>query len=251
LLVLVAIALAGLVLVANEYGVIDAFTPRWRTTQVYDPPVLAGQMAWTVVLCSGGVYARHGDEIVLTSSDHCAAEGSPANDPDGNGVAGTWGPIAYEPTCPIEGHTCGVSAMNYLIVAPDRIPWGHLNEIDMGAGGYRTVTPATVPLTCDEMNVDDPVEMDGRGMYRRGHVVEKGEYLKPVEQDPIYFPCMIAANIRVGVGDSGGIVLVRGIPSGVLARGFEGWLGFTPLDTGLAALGLTLCDTPNCGLTPP
>jgi hypothetical protein len=251
LLVLLLLSSFGLAVLLDRYGALDNLVPAFRTTPVYHPPVLAGQMAWTVVWCSGGVYARKDDAIVLTSSDHCAAPGSIASDPDGVGVAGVWGPIAYETTCSRAGHVCGVSAMNYLIVAADRIPWGHLNEIDMGAGGYRTVTPGTKPLSCDEVTVDDPVEMDGRGLYRKGRVVEKGEYLKPVEQDPIYFPCMIAANIRVGVGDSGGVVLVRGIPSGVLARGFDGWLGFTPLDTGLAELGLTLCDTPNCGLTPP
>jgi hypothetical protein len=248
--VLLLLASGGLLLLANRYGTFDALVPSVRTTAVYDPPVLAGQMAWTVVLCSGGVYARHDDTIVLTSSDHCAAEGSVANDPDGTGVAGVWGPIAYQASCSHSGYTCGVSAMNYLIVAADRIPWGHLNEIDMGAGGYRTLTPATTPIECADVAVDDPVEFDGRGVYRKGRVVEKAEYLKPVEQDSIYFPCVIGANIRVATGDSGGVVLVRGVPSGIAARAFRGWLGFTPLGTGLAALGLTMCDTPNCGLTP-
>jgi hypothetical protein len=62
---------------------------------------------------------------------------------------------------------------------------------------------------------------------------------------------MIAARIPVGVGDSGGAVLVRGIPAGVTSRSFGGWLGFTPLAEGLAQLDLDLCTTPNCGLAPP
>jgi hypothetical protein len=62
---------------------------------------------------------------------------------------------------------------------------------------------------------------------------------------------MIAANIHVETGDSGGAVLVRGIPAGVTSRSFDGTLGFTPLAEGLAELGLELCTTPDCGLVPP
>ncbi len=53
-------------------------------------------------------------------------------------------------------------------------------------------------------------------------------------------------------GDSGGLVLVNGIPAGVNSRLFPGgYLGFTPLAEGLAELGLTMCDSPDCGLVPP
>jgi hypothetical protein len=62
---------------------------------------------------------------------------------------------------------------------------------------------------------------------------------------------MIAAHIEVGVGDSGGAVLARGIPAGVTSRSFAGWLGFTPLAEGMAELGLDLCTTPDCGLVSP
>jgi hypothetical protein len=65
------------------------------------------------------------------------------------------------------------------------------------------------------------------------------------------FPCMIAAQVPVGVGDSGGAVLVRGLPAGVASRSFGGNLGFTPLAEGLAQLGLELCTTPDCDLAPP
>jgi hypothetical protein len=218
-----------------------------RVTPVYDPPVLAGQMAWPG--CAAGVYARIAETIVLTSSGHCAPEGDIALDPDGKGgLAGVWGPIAQEATCPYAGHTCAAADMNYLIVAADRIPWGHLDEIDMGGGGYRVVVPGTRPLGCGEIQLNDPVEIDGRGVYRRGRVLEKGEYLKPADQDPVYFPCIVAANIQVATGDSGGVVLVRGVPAGVVARRFGDLLGFTPLDTGLAELGLTMCDSPDCGV---
>ena len=80
-------------------------------------------------------------------------------------------------------------------------------------------------------------------------MVEKGEYLHP--EDGNYFPCMIAARIQVEAGDSGGAVLVRGIPAGVASRSFGGLLGFTPLAEGLAQMALELCTTPDCGLVPP
>ena len=60
-----------------------------------------------------------------------------------------------------------------------------------------------------------------------------------------------SADVEVGVGDSGGAVLVRGLPAGVASRSFGGRLGFTPLAEGLEALDLELCTTPDCGLAAP
>lgn len=221
-----------------------------RTTPVYDPPVLAGQMAWNY--CGGGVYARRDETIVLTSSGHCAPEGETAYDPDGKGgVAGVWGPISHAASCPHTGYRCTASDMNYLIVAADRIPWGHLNEIDLGAGGYRVVVPGSEPLECADVQPGDPVEFGARGVFRQGKVLGKDEYLKPAIFDAVYFPCIVLSDVRVATGDSGGVVLVRGVPAGVASRRFGELLGFTPLGAGLAELGVTMCDSPNCGLTPP
>src|SRR5215212_2342411 len=250
LLLLFALASTAVLVVTLYLRTSSSVAITTRVTPIYDPPVLAGQVAWNY--CGGGVYARHDDTIVLTSSGHCAPEGETAYDPDGQGgVAGVWGPIAESATCPYAGHTCAASDMNYLIMAADRIPWGHLNEIDMGAGGYRVVAPGERPLGCDEVKVDDRVEIAARGVYREGRVLQKGEYLKPAEQDSVYFACIVATSVEASTGDSGGAVLVRGVPAGVVARGFGGLAGFTPLGTGLAELGVTMCDTPNCGLTPP
>ena len=141
--------------------------------------------------------------------------------------------------------------MNYLIVAPDRIPWGHLNEIDMGAGGYRVIPPGLRPLECDEVEVDDHIEFDGRGIYRTGTVLAKRDYLPPVDRDPIFMPCIVVTDIPSAMGDSGGVVLVHGVPAGIASRRFGDLMGFTPLGAGLAELDVSLCDTPNCGLTPP
>ena len=51
-------------------------------------------------------------------------------------------------------------------------------------------------------------------------------------------------------GDSGGAVLVNGMPAGVISRQLGGRFGFTPLAEGLENLGLTLCTTPDCDLSP-
>ena len=226
--------------------VIAALQPR-RTTPVYDPPVLAGQQLWGA--CAGGFYARRAGTVVLTSSGHCTSEGTVAYDSDGTTVRGVFGPAARDASCPYPGHKCAASDMNYLVVAADRIPWGHLNVVDLGSAGYRIIPAGTRPLGCADVALGDPVEINGRDVYRTGEVVQKGDYLH--DKDGDYFPCMIAARIQVAVGDSGGAVLVRGVPAGVTSRSFDGWLGFTPLAEGLAQLGLELCTTPDCGLVPP
>ena len=243
--VLVAV-LAGLLIVVGVLAVQRATQPR-RTTAVYDPPVLAGQHIWGA--CSGGFYARHESAIVLTSTGHCAGEGTVAYDPDGKGVRGVFGPPARDATCPYPDHTCASSDINYLVVAENRIPWGHLNVVDLGTAGYRVIAADTRPLACGDIAVGDLAEIDGRNIYRSGPVVEKGENLH--HEDGAYFPCMIGARIPVDTGDSGGAVLVRGIPAGVASRNFGGSLGFTPLAEGLAQLDLELCTTPDCGIAGP
>lgn len=243
LAILAAVALLGVVAIV----VVRPGTEPARSTPVYEPPVLAGQQLWGA--CAGGFYARLGDTIVLTSSGHCSTEGTIAYDADGTTVRGVFGPNARDPTCPYPDKTCKASDMNYLLVADDQIPWGHLNLVDFGAGGYRSIASGTAALACGDIEVGDDVEINGRNFHRTGAVAEKGAYLHDGDGD--YFPCMIAARIQVGTGDSGGAVLVRGVPAGVTSRSFDGLLGFTPLAEGLAQLGLDLCTTPDCDLVPP
>jgi hypothetical protein len=217
-----------------------------------DRPVLAGQHVWGY--CSGGFYARRGETIVLTSTGHCAAEGTTAYGPDGVRVRGVFGPPARDASCPYAGHTCAASDINYLIVPADQIPWGRLNVVNLGSAGEHTIDAGTKPLACGDVHVGDSVEFNGRNIHRSGSVLEKDPYLH--SEDEAAFPCMIDAGVLVGGGDSGGAVLVRGIPAGVASRGFGsilglGLLGFTPLAEGLDELGLQLCTTPNCDLVPP
>lgn len=218
-----------------------------QPTKIYDPPVLAGQQLWGA--CAGGFYARLGDTIVLTSSGHCTTEGTVAYADDRTIVRGVFGPEAIDPTCPHPGKTCLASDMNYLVVAEDQIPWGHLNLLDFGSGGYRSIAIGTTSLACGFIRVGDSAEINGRKINRSGMVTEKREHLH--DEDGDYFACMIVADIEVGTGDSGGAVLVRGLPAGVASPSFDGFLGFTPLAEGLAELGLNICTTPVCDLVPP
>lgn len=239
------VVLWGIVLGVGTWWALDAigdFVPSARTTPRYDPPVWAGQNVTSA--CSGGFYARDDRTVVLTLSAHCAQPGVTLRDADG--LMGVLGPMAALGECPA-GRFCAPSDFLTLALAPDRIPWGHLDLVDMGAGGYRQFAARTVPLACGDVAVGDSVEIDGRERYRTGHVVEIGRYEHEVDT---IFPCMIVADIEVGVGDSGGAVLVNGLPAGVISRGFGAFMGFTPLAEGLANLGLTLCTAPDCDLAP-
>ena len=241
------VVLAGLTVVLGDILIVQRATQPRRTTPVYDPPVLAGQPLWG--FCSAGFYARHGETIVLTSTGHCTAEGTVATDPDGVGVRGVFGPKAEDRACPHPGHWCAASDINYLVVAADRIPWGHLNVVDLGTGGYRTLGADVRALGCSDVSDGDAIEINGRDIFRSGHITGKGENLN--DGDGAYFPCMILADVQVASGDSGGGVLVHGVPAGVISRSFGGSLGFTPLAEGLEQLGLELCTTPDCDLVPP
>ena len=215
---------------------------RIRTTPVYDPPVLAGQP----VACTAGFYARRGTAIVLTISDHCYDRAHPPLDAAGEAI-GAYGADARRADCP-PGRTCAGADIVELVLDADHVPWGHLNLVDLGAGGYRTIAPDARPLTCDDLRVGAPVETNGRGIHRSGTIVSVAPYA--YETDTI-FPCMAITDIEAGIGDSGGAVLLDGQPAGIAAREMGGKLGFTALGEGLADLGLTLCTRPDCGITLP
>ena len=208
---LAIVALAGLLLGLAVYATFGALTTLHRTTPVFDPPVLAGQQLWGA--CTGGFYARRGDSIVLTSTGHCTTEGRWRTTPDGVTVRGVFGPAARDATCPYPGHRCASSDINYLVVAPDRIPWGHLNVVDLGTAGYRVIPRGTKALGCADIAIGDLAEIDGRNSYRSGSVPEKNDLSS--RRGRRLLPLHGGRAIQVGVGDSGGAVLVRGIPAGV------------------------------------
>ena len=231
---------------AGTWYALTALRLNGQTTRVaarFDPPVWAGQNVTSA--CSGGFYARHDTTIVLALSAHCTNPGVRLRDGDGR-LIGVLGPRAQLTECP-PGRFCAPSDFLTLELAADRIPWGHLNMVDLGAGGYRTLGLGTRALACADIRAGAKVEVDGRERYRSGSVVAVGPYEH--ETDTI-FPCMVITDLEVGVGDSGGAVLVDGAPAGIIARDIAGHLGFTPLAEGLENLGLTLCTTPDCDLSP-
>lgn len=198
--------------------------------------------------CMGTFYARHGDDVVLVGVAHCGG-GEGTTIADGNGrVVGTFGPLATFAPCDAPGRRCLTSDMTYIALAPDRVPWGRLDTVLMGRKGARSLAGSRA-LGCDDIAVGDAIEVTGVLGYRRGRVLETGPYLNAADGD--HFPCMIVTDARAVVGDSGGPVLVDGMPAGITSRSFSGLLAFTPLAEGLGALGLELCTTPDCGLEPP
>jgi hypothetical protein len=227
-------------------GVMRERAETTRTTARFDPPVWAGQNV-PGRCATGGFYARDEQTIVLTIAAHCAdaIPGTALRDPDGR-LIGIFGPVAELPDCPA-GRFCAPSDFLSLALAPDRIPWGHLNLVDMGAGGYRTIAPGTRPLTCADVLKGDHVEVNGREHYRSGTVIETGPYEHTTDT---IFPCMVVTDIAAHPGDSGGPVLANGLPAGTTSREIDGHLAFTPLAEGLVNLGLVLCTTPDCDLSP-
>jgi hypothetical protein len=217
-----------------------------RTTPRFDPPVLAGQNV-PGPCSSGGFYARDQQTIILTMAGHCAdaIPGGPLRDSDG-GLVGIFGQAAELPYCPTD-RLCAPADMITLVPTPDRIPWGHLNLVDMGAAGYRPITPEMRPLTCADIHTGDPVEVNARDHYRTGTVIAIGPYEH--ETDTI-FPCIVVTDIEGGHGDSGSPFFIHGLPAGTTSRLIGSYLAFTPLAEGLENLGLVLCITPDCDVSP-
>ena len=242
----VAIAAALVLFAGAAYVAVGAWRERAetaRTTTRFDPPVWAGQNF--IVPCAGGFYARQESTIVLVISAHCGEPGLTLRNEAGEDL-GVLGPRAQLADCPA-GRFCAPSDILTLALAAGRIPWGHLNVVDMGAGGYRTIEAGTRPLACSEIAVGDRFEINGRDHYRSGTVVATGPY--QYETDTM-FPCILVGDTKVTTGDSGAAVLVNGLPAGVVARELGARFGFTPLAEGLDNLGLRLCASPDCDLSP-
>ena len=240
--VVAAVILVG-VAVSLALPVLRERAETTRTTARFDPPVWAGQNF--IAPCAGGFYARHEFTIVLVISAHCGNPGDTLRDAQGR-MMGVIGPRAELADCP-KSPFCAPSDIQTLALAPERIPWGHLNIVDMGAGGYRTIGASTRPLACPDIAVGDRFEINGREHYRTGTVIDIGRY---EHETDTFFPCMIVGDSMVTVGDSGGAVLVEGLPAGIVARELGGHFGFTPIAEGLDNLDLSLCTTPDCDLSP-
>ena len=246
---LVLVALVGIVVGLAAFRAVPIIREHLQTarsTAEFDPPVWAGQVV-PAPCATGGFYARRDAAIVLTISAHCygATPDTPMRDAEGR-IVGVFGPAAELPDCP-EGRFCAPSDFLTVALAPERIPWGHLNLVDFGAGGYRTIPAGTAPLACGDIHEGDRAEVNGNEHYRQGTVVSVGRYEFPTDT---IFPCMVITDIEAMYGDSGGAVLVNDRPAGITAREISGYLAFTPLAEGLDNLGLVLCTTPDCDMSP-
>ena len=209
----------------------------------YTPRVFAGQVFRYP--CSGGFYARLDQTIVLTTAGHCGGKpGDIVSDEDGK-VLGTWGSREPVAACATNKVTCSASDMDYIVLVPEQVPWGYLNMVQMNRVGYRTIAPGTRPLACDDIAIGDPMDVSGHLPFRTGTILEKR--VTPREGTTSY-QCLIAADVHVIVGDSGGPVFVRDLPAGTMSASFGGTLGFNALAPQLAWLGLDLCTTPDCDL---
>ena len=244
-----AIIMPAVLVIAAAYlvgGAVRDFMGTMRTTPRFDPPVLAGQNV-PGPCSSGGFYARDQQTIVLTMAAHCAdaVPGGPLRDWDGV-VVGTFGRPAQLSDCPTD-RLCAPADMITLMPTMDRIPWGHLNLVDMGAAGYRPITSAMRPLRCADIHKGDPVEVNARDHYRTGTVIAVGPYEHEVDT---IFPCLVVTDIGGGHGDSGSPFFINGLPAGTTSRLIGTYLAFTPLAEGLENLGLVLCTNPDCDLKP-
>ena len=246
-LVAANVVLLGVLLAMGTWWAAAAIREHDQTTRVaprYDPPVMAGQHI--VPGCPGGFYARRGSTVVVTVSAHCLNPGAVLHDAAGR-LIGTVGPRAQTfDGCP-RTRFCAPSDFMAVSVAADRIPWGHLNEVDLGAGGYRTLASGVRALGCADLAAGQRAETNGREHYRAGRIIVVGPYANAADT---IFPCMAVIDVDVATGDSGASVLVDGQPAGVVARNMGGRVGFTALAEGLENLGLTLCTTPDCELSP-
>lgn len=242
------VVMAGLLVAAAAALAVMALLDRAQTARSeprFDPPVWAGQ---NVPGCgTGGFYARDQEQIILTVAPHCfhSKPGTSMFDTDGR-LVGVFGALAELPDCPAD-RFCAPADIVSLAIAPDRVPWGHLNMVDMGAGGYRTLAAGTRPLSCADIHKGDRVELNGRERYRTGTVLEIGPYEHATDT---IFPCMVVTDIEGGSGDSGSAVLLDGLPAGTVSRLIGRYLAFTPLAEGLDNLGLVLCTTPDCDVPP-
>ena len=113
--------------VIGVFWIVSTVTQPRRTTEVYDPPVLAGQQLWGA--CAGGFDARRGGHIVLTSTGHCTSEGTVAYDPDGATVRAS----ARRAGClvPVSGAPVRLVRPELHGGRPRSHPLGHLNVVDL------------------------------------------------------------------------------------------------------------------------
>ena len=189
-----------------------------RSTARFDPPVWPGSSLPRPLLARWLPCPRR----TADRPDHCrplcrrdARHG--LLDSDGR-LIGTFGPAAKLTDCPA-GRFCAPSDFLSLALAPDRIPSGHLNLVDMGAGGYRTIDPGTPSVdVCRH-----PQGRPRRGQWPRALPVGKVLEIGPYEHVDGHDLSVHGRHRHRGDhGDSGAAVLVNGLPAGTMSREISG-----------------------------
>ena len=245
---LLIVILAGLLLGIGIFWIVGTITQPRRTTEVYDQPVLAGQQLLEAPARRLLRAARGHDRAHLHRPLH--EQGREITyDPDGTTVRGVFEPAA-QTSCPYPGHQCASSPTSTTWWShPDRIPWGHLNVVDLGTAGYRIIPPGTRPLACADIAIGDLVEIDGRNTYRSGTVAEKGQNLFPEDGD--YFPCMIAAGMsRRGSQNWGVRSWCEGSRPASRVAATAAHSDSRPWPRDWTSWAWSCVTTPDCGLTP-
>ena len=224
------------------------------TSASYDPnvrPTGAGRPANLGGVCSGEVPTpAMGSTIVLTTTAlrrRGTGGPTPGNGPSGRGVSsGRAGPGA---TCPYPRTPRAATDLNYAVVAPGSpVLWGHLNGIGPGHGRLPDHPAGTRPLACRRHSDRRPRWRSTAATSIEAERSRKGENHHPEGRS--YFPCMVAAAIQVGVGDSGGAVLVRGIPAGVTSRRLRRMARVHPVAEGMAELDSNSARRPTADSVP-
>ena len=104
---------------------------------------------------------------------------------------------------------------------------------------------------CDDIAIDDPIELNGRNVYRTGRSPRRASTSTPSSRTARTSRACSRHGSRSGRATPAAWCSSAGFPRASRRAASAGTSASRPLAEGLAELGLDLCTTPDCGLTPP